>query len=155
MKEKSYLPGTHPDLPPPSSEVGVIGWARKNLFATPADTIFTLLALYVLFSIVPSFIQWAFIDAGYVAENREACWKMMETPGGAACWAFTSIRLNQLLYGFYPETEIWRINLSFVLLFVALAPVLIDRLPFRKQLFIFTGLYPFLAGWLIFGWFAL
>ena len=155
MKEKSYLPGTHPDLPPPSSEVGVIGWARKNLFATPADTIFTLLALYVLYSIVPSFMQWAFIDAVYVAENREACWKMMETPGGAACWAFTSIRLNQLLYGFYPETEIWRINLSFVLLFVALAPVLIDRVPFRKQLFIFTGLYPFLAGWLIFGWFAL
>ena len=49
MKEKSYLPGTHPDLPPPSSEVGVIGWARKNLFATPADTIFTLLALDVLY----------------------------------------------------------------------------------------------------------
>ena len=63
MKEKSYLPGTHPDLPPPTSEVGVIGWARKNLFATPADTIFTLLALYVLYSIVPSFMQWAFFDA--------------------------------------------------------------------------------------------
>ena len=79
MKEKSYLPGTHPDLPPPTSEVGVIGWARKNLFATPADTIFTLLALYVLYSIVPGFMQWAFIDAVYVAENREACWKMMQT----------------------------------------------------------------------------
>ena len=38
---------------------------------------------------------------------------------------------------------------------MALAPVLIDRLPFRKQFFIFTGLYPFVAGWLIFGWFAL
>jgi general L-amino acid transport system permease protein len=63
--------------------------------------------------------------------------------------------LNQLLYGFYPETEIWRINLSFVLLFVAIAPVLFDKVPFRKPLFIFTALYPFVAGWLIFGWFVL
>ena len=155
MKEKSYARGTHPDLPPPISEGGFIGWCRKNLFATPADTIFTLLALYVLYSIVPGFVQWAFIDAIYVAANREECWALMETPASAACWAFTSIRLNQLLYGFYPESEIWRVNLSFVLLFVAIAPVLFDRVPFRKLMFVFTALYPFVAGWLIFGWFAL
>ena len=155
LKEKSYARGTHPDLPPPSSEVGIVGWCRKNLFSTPANTIFTILALYVLYSIVPGLTQWAFIDAVYVAENREECWKLMETPASAACWAFTSVRLNQLLYGFYPETEIWRVNLSFVLLFVAITPVLFDKVPFRKPLFIFTTLYPFIAGWLIFGWFAL
>ena len=155
LKEKSYARGTHPDLRPPSSEVGIVGWCRKNLFSTPANTIFTILALYVLYSIVPGLIQWAFIDAVYVAENREECWKLMETPASAACWAFTSVRLNQLLYGFYPETEIWRVNLSFVLLFVAITPVLFDKVPFRKPLFIFTTLYPFIAGWLIFGWFAL
>ena len=155
LKEKSYARGTHPDLPPPSSEVGIVGWCRRNLFPTPANTIFTILALYVLYSFVPGLIQWAFIDAVYVAENREECWKLMETPASAACWAFTSVRLNQLLYGFYPETEIWRVNLSFVLLFVAITPVLFDKVPFRKPLFIFTTLYPFIAGWLIFGWFAL
>ena len=69
---------------------------------------------------------------------------MMETPGGAACWAFTS-SLNQLLYGFYPN-EIWRINLSFVLLFVALAPVLIDRVPFRNSFHFYRPLS--VSGWL-------
>ena len=155
MREKSYVRGTHPDLPPPISEVGLIGWCRKNLFATPADAIFTILAVYVLYSILPGFVQWAFIDAIFVAANRAECWELMESPGSAACWAFASVRLNQLLYGFYPETEIWRVNLSFVLLFVAISPVLFDKVPFRKPLFIFTALYPFIAGWLIFGWFAL
>ena len=69
MREKSYARGAHPDLPPPVSEVGLIGWCRKNLFATPADTIFTILAVYVLYIILPGFVQWAFIDAIFVAAN--------------------------------------------------------------------------------------
>ena len=97
MREKSYARGTHPDLPPPVSEVGLIGWCRKNLFATPADTIFTILAVYVLYIILPGFVQWAFIDAIFVAANRAECWELMESPGSAACWAFASVRLNQLL----------------------------------------------------------
>lgn len=155
MRKKPYARGTHPDLPPPISEVGLIGWCRKNLFATPADAVFTILAVYLLYSILPGFVRWAFIDAIFVAANRAECWELMNSPGSAACWAFASVRLNQLLYGFYPETEIWRVNLSFVLLFVAISPVLFDKVPLRKPLFIFTALYPFIAGWLIFGWFAL
>ena len=41
-KQKSYIPGTHPDLPPPRSEAGILGWMRQNLFATWTDTLLTL-----------------------------------------------------------------------------------------------------------------
>ena len=33
----AYAPGTHPDLPPPGSTVGVQGWVLKNLFSSPAN----------------------------------------------------------------------------------------------------------------------
>jgi general L-amino acid transport system permease protein len=60
-------------------------------------------------------------------------------------------RWNQLLYGFkYPSELYWRPALAFVLLFVAIAPVLfIKYLP--RRLLVFTGLYPFIAYWLIWG----
>ena len=28
---KTYEPGTHPDMPPPASEIGVYGWVYNNL----------------------------------------------------------------------------------------------------------------------------
>jgi general L-amino acid transport system permease protein len=50
-------------------------------------------------------------------------------------------RWNQLLFGFqYPPEPTGARALAFVLLFVAIAPVLFFELP-RKML-IFTGLYP-------------
>ncbi|MDA9930586.1 amino acid ABC transporter permease [Alphaproteobacteria bacterium] len=154
-QRKSYTPGTHPDLPPPPTEVGVIGWLRRNLFATPTDTILTLLGFYIIYSLLPGLIEWSFVNAVWSANSRDECWAAMETPAGGACWAFVSVRMKQLLYGFYPNSEIWRINLACVLLIVALAPVLFDRVPGRKYLFWFTAIYPFVGGWLVFGWFLL
>jgi general L-amino acid transport system permease protein len=60
-------------------------------------------------------------------------------------------RWNQLLFGFkYPPELYWRPTLAFVLLFVAVAPVLfLKYLP--RQMLVFTGLYPFIAFWLIWG----
>ena len=75
----------------------------------------------------------------------------MSEPAAGACWAFIAVRLNQFLYGFYPSEELWRVNLSFALLLLALAPVLFDKVPGRKYLFWITAFFPFIAGWLIFG----
>ena len=154
-KQKSYIPGTHPNLPPPRSEAGLLGWMRQNLFATWSDTFLTLFGLYVLYSFLPDMVSWMFFEAVWSASSRKECWAAMSEPMAGACWAFVKVRFNQFLYGFYPSEELWRVNLSFVMLFVALAPVLFDRVPGRKQLFLFTALFPFIAGWLIFGGFAL
>ena len=34
MKEKTYKPGSYPDLPPPPGTVGVYGWIKNNLFSS-------------------------------------------------------------------------------------------------------------------------
>ena len=44
--EKSYAPGEHPDMAPPVTEVGVIGWVRHNLFSSTTNIVITVLTIY-------------------------------------------------------------------------------------------------------------
>ena len=89
----------HPDLPPPSSSVGVPGWLRRNLFSPPLNSLFTLMALYVLYQLVPPLINWAFLDANWAGNTKEAC------TNDGACWVFIKVRFNQFMFGFYPPSE--------------------------------------------------
>ena len=67
------------------------------------------------------------------------------------CFAVLTERWNQLLFGFkYPSELYWRPGLAFVLLFVAGAPLLF-YMYVPSRLLILTGLYPFVAYWLIWG----
>ena len=38
-----YLPGTHPDLKPPSNVHGPVHWVKVNLFGSLTNTVLTLL----------------------------------------------------------------------------------------------------------------
>ena len=151
----SFVPGTHPDLPPPRRTTGVAGWIHKNLFSTPLNITLTLVALWFLYLIVPPFLDWAVLKSIWTAESRNECWAKMEVPEGAACWAFIKGRVNLFIYGFYPEAERWRVNLSFLMLVFAILPVLYDRLPGRKHWFWYVAAFPFLVGWLLVGGFGL
>ncbi len=60
-----------PDLPPPSSTSGVIGWLRINLFSTPLYSLLTLVVGYLLWAtLIPAF-QWVFIDSDSVTVKAE------------------------------------------------------------------------------------
>jgi len=143
----TYPPGTHPSLPPPASEVGPIHWIRVNLFGSVTNSLLTLLAIYLLYKTIPPLIHWMFVDAAYTGASRNEC---LEKAGGA-CWAFIGSRLQLFIYGFYPEPERWRVDLSAILLLAALVPVLYDRVPHRGKALIFTALYPVIAGVLLVG----
>ena len=150
-----YVPGTHPDLPPPVRTTGAVAWAQKNLFSSPLNIVLTLVGIYVLVSVVAPIVEWAFVKAIWTAESRTECWGKMEVPEEAACWAFIQSRLKLFIYGFYPAAERWRVNLSFVLLIFAILPVLYDKLPGRRRWFWYVAAFPFLAGWLLVGGFGL
>ena len=60
-----YAPGERPNLPPPVTEVGVIGWLRHNLFSSWWDTLLTLGAIYALYLIIPPILDWAFFNADF------------------------------------------------------------------------------------------
>ena len=130
---KGYSEGKSQSLvTPPKTEVGTIGWIRHNLFSTPLNTLLTCLGLWFLWIVLPPLFEWMFLDSIWVASSRKECWDKMRVPEGAACWAFIGDRLNLFTYGFYPENFRWRVNLSFLLLILAITPVLYDKMPKRK-----------------------
>lgn len=153
MSDLSYVrKDMLPEKAPPVSEVGAIGWLRANLFSGWFNSILTVVSVYLIYTLVSSILPWLWSptwSAGSLSECREIVAELGKEHGGA-CYGVITERWQQLLFGFYPQELRWRPILTFVLLFVALAPVLFtDGVP-RKMLW-FTGLYLFLAPWLMWG----
>jgi general L-amino acid transport system permease protein len=137
-----------PPAPPPVSETGAIKWVRENLVSSPLNIIMTVLALWVVYSIVSGVAPW-FINGVWTGSSVRDCYDILDGASGA-CFAVLKERWPQLIYGFkYSAEEYWRPNLALVLLCVAIAPVLFSKVP--KQILWFTMVYPFLAFWLIWG----
>ncbi len=152
---KKYPPGTHPDLPPPVRTSGVLAWLRNNLFSTPVNSVLTLTALWLLWKIIPPVFDWGVIDAVFIGKSRAECWDQMPFPAAGACWSLIKSRISLFTYGFYPEHLRWRVDICFIMLTLAVIPVLYEKLPKRKYGLIYSAIFPFVAGWLLLGGFGL
>jgi general L-amino acid transport system permease protein len=108
--------------------VGVIGWARENLFSGPLSSILTVATLLVMAKTIPLFTKWAFIDSVWFTSN-EVC----KTSDGA-CWSIVTQNLRFILFGFYPYELQWRPFLSLIL-FVLLIFYSSHRAHWKKSLF--------------------
>jgi len=137
---------------PPLSERGVIKWMRENLFSGPLNTLLTILGLAAVFIIINLALPWllhSVWNANSVAECRAIIAARYGEGAHGACWAVIRERWPQFLYGFYPSSLYWRPLVAFLLLFVALAPILFAHLP-RKMLW-FSMAYPAVAFWMLWG----
>ncbi len=143
-----------PEQEPPASEVGVIGWMRHNLFSSWVNSALTLLAIYFVFKVLVGLIPWL-ISPTWAAGSLSECREILHALGreghyAGACWGVINERWVQLIFGFYPSELYWRPIAAFILLGVALAPVLFsDKVP--SKLLVFSGLYPFIFPWLLWG----
>ncbi|MDX2485366.1 MAG: amino acid ABC transporter permease [Pseudodonghicola sp.] len=143
-----------PEKAPPVTSAGAIGWARTNLFSGVFNTVLTLASLAVVYFLLAAIIPWV-LSPTWNGTSLGECRDMLAAAGhndghGGACWGVIRERWVQLMFGFYPSEEYWRPILSFVLLAVALAPVLFsDKVP-RKMLY-FSLAYPFIFPWLLWG----
>lgn len=117
-------------LPPPGSLIGPLAWIRDNLFSSPANILLTVVAAFVAYISIPSFLNFLIFDAVWTGADREACIaKNGVVPG--ACWAFVRERLNFFIYGFYPVDQRWRVDLFFVLGAIGVAWMLWLKAPRR------------------------
>ncbi|MBN2907615.1 MAG: amino acid ABC transporter permease [Rhodobacteraceae bacterium] len=136
----------------PSTSVGVIGWMRENLFSSWLNGLLSLVALYLVYSVLSAILPWVF-HSSWTANSLQECRQQISTAYGpdahGACWAVIRERYLQLIFGFYPSELYWRPILAFGLALLALAPVLFTGLP-RKML---QGSLaaPFLVPWLLWG----
>lgn len=146
MGEIKFVPS--PSLPPPKHTVGIVGWLRKNLFSDIPNAALTLLAIYLLWQIIPGFLDWAFFKADFFGSSRNDC------SGDGACWVFVNARFSQFMYGRYPTEEIWRINLGGLLLIALLVPLFLRSVAGKVKVWLSAFIlivYPFIAGILFSG----
>lgn len=136
-----------PPQTPPVTERGVVKWLRENLFSGPINTALTLLGAYIVWSLASAAAPWL-LNSVWNASSLGEC-RTIAGPEGGACWAVIKERWHQYMFGFYPQEMYWRPTLAFVLLFVALAPVLFSQVP--KKMLWFTLLYPAVAFFLLWG----
>ncbi|WP_027897316.1 amino acid ABC transporter permease [Zestomonas thermotolerans] len=135
-----------PDLPPPRTVVGPWAWLRDNLFASPLHVLLTLLALYLLWLIVPPIVSWAFLEADWVGTSRADC------TGEGACWVFIKERFGQFIYGFYPQDQRWRVDLAVWVAILGAGPLFLRKMPHKAWYGIgFLVIFPLVAFWLLHG----
>jgi general L-amino acid transport system permease protein len=118
-----------PERPAPVKTTGFIGFLRTRLFNSPTNILITIVSLLLLWMIVVPAVKFVLIDAVWTGKDRTAC--LPKNPGDVvgACWPFIQAKFSQFIYGFYPEPERWRVNLTFALAAILLVPLLIPRLP--------------------------
>ena len=119
-----------PALPAPNKSQGPVAWVKEKLFSSPVNILLTFIGLYLVYVTIPPAIKWIFIDATWVADNRDIC----RGEGKGACWPYIINRFDQLMYGFYPVEERWRPNLAGILLLALTIPLFFEKTP--KKAFI-------------------
>ena len=118
-----------PERPTPVRTSGFVGFVRTRLLNSPGNILLTVLSLLLLwYTIIPAF-KFLLVDAVWSGNDRTACLAEKAGHEVGACWPYIQAKFSQLIYGFYPETQRWRVNLTFLLGAVLLVPLLIPRLP--------------------------
>jgi general L-amino acid transport system permease protein len=138
--------------PPPLVMTGTAGWLRQRLFDSVLNTVLTILGAIVVVALVWPTVKFLLIDAVWTGSDRTAC--LPETVGRAvgACWPFIAAKSNQFIYGFYPVSEQWRVNVTYALGAILLVPLLIPSVPLKgMNAILFFAVFPVVAFFLLVG----
>jgi general L-amino acid transport system permease protein len=136
----------------PAKITGFAGFVRTRLFNSPTNALLTVLgALLIWFTVVPA-LRFLLVDAVWHGADRNTCLEQNAGHAVGACWPYVAAKIDQFIYGFYPEPERWRVNLTFLLAAILLLPLLIPRLPAKGlNATLFFIAFPVLAFFLLYG----
>ena len=128
----------------------LINWSKQNLFSSVFNSLISLFCIYLIIISLPPFIDWAFLSATFEGKLKTDC----KTSG--ACWVFVKVWFEKFMYGFYPVENIWRINLSFLILILSIATSFFVKDKFKIYiLFFLIFIFPIIAFILIHGSFGM
>src|SRR5882757_7356589 len=141
-----------PERPAPIKTTGFVGFVRTRLLNSPTNILLTIVSILLLWFTVIRAAKFLLIDAVGRGTARNAC--LAENAGHTvgACWPYVQAKFTQFVYGFYPEPERWRVNLTFILAALLLLPLLIPRLPAKGlSAGLFFIAFPIVAFFLLHG----
>ena len=101
-----------PERAAPVKTTGFVGFLRTRLLNSPTNILLTIVSILLLwFTVIPA-VKFLLIDAVWQGTDRNAC--LAENAGRpvGACWPYIQAKFTQFIYGFYPEPERWRVNLT-------------------------------------------
>ena len=138
--------------PAPVRTTGLVGLVRTRLFNSPANILLTIVGAFLIwFTVVPA-LKFLLLDAVWTGSDRNACLGQGAGHAAGACWPYIAAKFDQLIYGFYPQPERWRANLTFLLGALLLLPLLVPRLPAKGvNAFLFFIAFPVVAFFLLHG----
>ena len=141
-----------PERAAPVKTTGFVGFLRTRLFNSPTNILITIVCALLLWFVAVPALRFVLVDAVWTGTDRNAC--LPKNPGDVigACWPFIQAKFSQFVYGFYPEAERWRVNLTFFLAAILLLPLLIPRLPAKGlNANLFFVAFPIVAFFLLRG----
>ena len=119
---------------------------NTNFNSSNFNAFLSLLVIFALIKYIPSILNWFIFDADFAGNKKQDC-----TSGGA-CWVFVKVWLNRFIYGMYPDTEQWRINTAFFMLFALVGASFFVPTKIKKYLLLFLlFVYPIIGLKLISG----
>ena len=83
---------------------------NKNINSNWFNAILSLLIVFVLIQNIPPLLNWLIFNADFIGTSKEQCSRE------GACWIFIHAWIERFMYGLYPNDEIWRVNVSFIML---------------------------------------
>jgi general L-amino acid transport system permease protein len=144
-------------MPPPMAMRGAVGWVRENLLSSRFNIILTILIGLLFAWIIPDLVRFLLIDAVWTGADRDACREIVVHHPVGACWPFVWERWPYFVYGSYPISERWRVDVFFVMLAIGVVWMLWLGAPRRDlgALYFFVVLpvsaYILLTGWRLIG----
>jgi general L-amino acid transport system permease protein len=124
----------------------VILWSKQNLFSSWYNILISAFILLLVFYSIPKFVDWALIKATFSGETKQDC------KAGGACWVFIKVWFEKFLYGFYPESDIWRVNIAFTLLVLTIATAFLIRESYKIFVVLFLiFIFPIISFYLLSG----
>ena len=141
-----------PKRPAPIKTTGFVGFLRTRLFNSPTNILLTIVSILLLWLTVIPAVKFLLVDAVWRGADRNACLAQNAGHMVGACWPYVHAKFAQFVYGFYPEPERWRVNLTFLLAALLLLPLLVPRLPAKGlNAGLFFVAFPVVAFFLLHG----
>jgi len=142
--------------PPPVAMRGAIGWLRENLLSTKFNVALTIAIALLLLWIIPDLVKFLLIDAVWTGADRDACREIVMHHPVGACWPFVWERWPYFVYGSYPISERWRVDVFFVMLAIGVVWLLWLHAPRRDVgMAYFFVVLPISSFILLTGWKAI
>jgi general L-amino acid transport system permease protein len=136
----------------PVVTTGIIGFLRTRLFNSPLNIVLTFASAALAWFVLEPTIRFLLVDAVWKGADRTACLADKVGHPVGACWPFIQAKFTQLIYGFYPEDQRWRANLTFALAALLLAPLLVPKIPGKTlNAALFFVAFPLMAFFLLRG----